>query len=331
MRRTGTAPVSVAPAPARIESWVAASTPLAKVTMKGTLAASGAAVEGRGSGRESEQGRVRGRSRSRIGRRRRSRVCGRLGCGLGGRFRGGLRVGSAEGSAEGSVDGGGVADGSADGSAAETNAGPSRLIHRIATCNRTTVVDATRRRRDEPPVNIDIPLPSAPARCRARAPPIGARCSIARLKGEAFQCCGRVPDAAIGGTTEAGTDSALRTLRFRCRATPAADRPHPVPVSVLLPIPPHRWRCPTLRAWRSSLAIGLDAGPRNPRRRGDPRCARARTSATAFEATHPLPSRRPARPRGRRTRRRAPPTRRDRRRRPHLRRGQPPPARRRHR
>jgi hypothetical protein len=48
-----------------------------------------------------------------------------------------------------------VADGSADGSAAETNAGPSRLIHRIATCNRTTEVDAMRRRRDEPPVNID--------------------------------------------------------------------------------------------------------------------------------------------------------------------------------
>ena len=66
-----------------------ASTPLAKVTMKGTLAASG--VRSVGVGRSRSGGRVRGRSRSRIGRRRRSRVCGRLGRGFDGRFRGGLR------------------------------------------------------------------------------------------------------------------------------------------------------------------------------------------------------------------------------------------------
>jgi hypothetical protein len=122
------------------------------------------------------------------------------------------------GSDEGSVEGVGSGVGSADGSAADTNAGPSRLIHRIATCNRTTVVDATRRRREEPLVNIDL-TPTSGLRRLVR--PLRRALPNAPLFGRSLPMLLCVRERFIGGTTEAGTDSLVRTLTFCCRVAPS--------------------------------------------------------------------------------------------------------------
>ena len=223
-----------------------------------------------------------------------------------------------------------MADGSADGSAAETNAGPSRLMHRIAACNRTTVVDAMRRRRDEPPVNIDNPYPLLRHGAGLVRPRSARAARSPDSRAKPSNAAAGVPDAAIGGTTETGTDSALRTLRFRCRATPPRTAPHPVLVSVLLPIPPRLGAALPFAMWRSPSWSSRPRAPESatPRRS----CSRAHEDERdAIEARDALSSARPARPRGGRTHRRAPSSRRDGDRRPDLSRGQPTPARGRHR
>src|SRR4051812_45538737 len=116
-------------------------------------------------------------------------------------------VDSAVGSAVGSVVGVGSALGSGDGSAAATKAGVSSVIHRRATCNRTSVVDATRRRRDEPPVNIDV----TPTLCSGTLPaferPRTAHAVRSPVQGEDGQCC---------GTVEAGQSGiSLRRVRIQ--------------------------------------------------------------------------------------------------------------------
>src|SRR3954451_15414392 len=186
--------------------------------MKGTVAASGAGVasgvasgvgtavgsavaSGVGAGVGSAVG-------AGVGSGVRAGVGSGVGAGVGSGV--GAGVGSDVGSAVGSVVGVGSALGSGDGSAAATKAGVSRVIQRRATCNRTSVVDATRRRRDEPPVNIDV----TPTLCSGTLPASSAPVRRAVFRSpdsdEDRSCCGRAAHGAIGGTTEAGTDSALR-------------------------------------------------------------------------------------------------------------------------
>ena len=171
----------------------------------------------------------------------------------------GSAIGSAVGSAVGSVVGVGSDVGSGDGSAAATNAGVSRLRHRRAICSRTTVVDATRRLRDEPPLNIDTPYLYSGALPASSAP---ARRTL-------FEC----PDSGEGAHAAAAAQAKpsgvpLRKIRIQSSVPLCSGatrhRAHRGHIPYLYPYFSlyHRTRSvPYASGVDDSLAIGLEGGP----------------------------------------------------------------------